>query len=146
MDWEGEFYGFIMEIICKEGGTRLQMQAADIINEMQKLPPKHPVNMHRKQYGNLQQCLKTCKKPFFIFQDNIVKLLPKEQIDKIAQFVPQYDLYCQNYVTVLEKICQVLKVNRMNECLRCKQQYRIDFNKQNSCEDNFHNPKFDIQY
>lgn len=37
--------------------------------------------MHRKQYGNLPQCFKAYNKPFFTFNDNLVKLLPKSQID-----------------------------------------------------------------
>lgn len=99
MDWEKEFYDFLMLLICEHGTTRLQMPCSDIITHMQQLPAKHPVNMHRKQYGNLAQCLKTRKHPFFTFNDNLVKLLPKQQMDQLSLHghVPKYEQYLDTY-------------------------------------------------
>ncbi|CAD8122246.1 unnamed protein product [Paramecium sonneborni] len=121
MDWEKEFYEFLMEIICKQNSIRLQMGSNDIVNAMQKLPPKHPVNMHRKQYGNLQQCFKAKKNPFFSYTDNLVILLPKDKMDQLNQhgLVPLYQLYVQTYDNVQKKLIEIMKINKENQCQVC---------------------------
>ncbi|CAD8114499.1 unnamed protein product [Paramecium primaurelia] len=121
MDWEKDFYEFLMEIICKQNSIRLQMASNDIVNAMQKLPPKHPVNMHRKQYGNLQQCFKAKKNPFFSYTDNLVVLLPKDKMDQLNQhgLVPLYQLYVQTYDNVQKKLIEIMKINKENQCQVC---------------------------
>jgi hypothetical protein len=44
-----------------------------------KYPPKHPLNLFRKQYGNIFEALKAIKnKPFFILDNMVIRMKSPE--------------------------------------------------------------------
>ena len=52
----------------------MQLPMSDLTTCMQKLDAKHDINLFRKQYGNLANCLKSIKSPLFELDSMIVKL------------------------------------------------------------------------
>lgn len=52
---------------------------------MQKLDAKHDINLYRKQYGNLEKCLKSIKSPLFELDSMIVKLKQHDIIVAMAK-------------------------------------------------------------
>lgn len=54
----------------------MQLVTADITKEMQGLDAKDDINLFRKRYGNMDQCLKDIKMPFFIIDSMVIKLKP----------------------------------------------------------------------
>jgi hypothetical protein len=50
------------------------------VKELQnKFDPKDPLNLYRKQYGNIFEALKAIKsKPFFILDNMVIKMKPAE--------------------------------------------------------------------
>ena len=76
------FYDFLFEKVVKEGGIRLQLIASDlginsdmIANDLQKkFDAKDPLNLYRKQYGNIYEALKAIKNPFFNLDNMVIRM------------------------------------------------------------------------
>lgn len=77
---ETRFQSYVLIEICKDGGTRMQLTVSDLVNKMQKLDPKDDINLTRKQYGNLDKCLKSFKSPVYLIDAMVIKLLPPDEI------------------------------------------------------------------
>lgn len=75
------FQSFILKEICKDGGTRMLLTISDLTNKMLKLDPKDDLNLTRKQFGNLEKCLKSFKTPIFILDAMVVKLSSPEAME-----------------------------------------------------------------
>lgn len=56
----------------------MQLVIGDITQELQKLHNKDTINIFRKQFGNLEQCLKSLKNTFFIIDAMVIKFKPDE--------------------------------------------------------------------
>jgi len=117
---ENEFQCFILESICANGGTRMQLTISDLTNMMQKLDPKHNINLFRKQYGNTEKALKEVKKPIYILDNMIVKLKPYQDVKSLYQqgvmLDDHWNLYDQTYADNEKKKIEVLKINGQNIC------------------------------
>ena len=55
---EAKFIHFVIETMCRECKYRLQLSIADLTPILRTLHALDPVNLFRKQFGNLEQCLK----------------------------------------------------------------------------------------
>ena len=117
---EKEFQSYILQQICQYGGTRMQVTISDLTNFMQKLDPKDNINLFRKAYGNTEQCLKAIKHSIFILDSMIVKLLPFEKMNDMANkgviSKSDWDLYKKTFDENELKNQQTLKINRQNKC------------------------------
>ena len=117
---ENEFQAYVLELICHHGGTRMQLTISDLTNHMQKLDPKHNINLFRKQYGNTEKALKEVKKPLYILDNMIVKTRPYEEVKSLAQqgvMLPShFELYDKTYHENELKKIEVLKINNQNVC------------------------------
>jgi hypothetical protein len=57
-----EFVSFLVRVFCAECKTRPLMSVSDLSRYMRDhLQPLDPSNLYRKQYGNMDQCLKNGK-------------------------------------------------------------------------------------
>ena len=117
---ENELQCFILEVICQKGGTRMQLTISELTSAMQKLDTKHNVNLHRKQYGNTEKCLKDIKKPIFKLDNMVVKLRPYAEIKALYQQGvmdgSHFELYDKTYHENEIKKKEVLKINGSNVC------------------------------
>jgi len=117
---ENEFQCFILETICKHGGTRMQLTISDLTNFMQKLDPKDNINLFRKQYGNTEKSLKEVKKPIYKLDSMIVKLRPYDEVKSLYQqgvmLQHHFELYDKTYHENETKKMEVLKLNGQNVC------------------------------
>ena len=79
-----EFQEYILDKLCELGTWRLQLPIADMTKEMQKLDPKHNVNLHRKQYGNTEASLKQgVPKPVYIVDGTIIKMKAYDEVKAV---------------------------------------------------------------
>lgn len=117
---ENEFQSYVLELICLHGGMRMQLTISDLTNHMQKLDPKHNINLFRKQYGNTEKALKEVKKPVYILDSMIVKSKPYEDVKSLAQqgvmLQSHFELYDKTYHENEKKKIEVLKINNQNVC------------------------------
>ena len=117
---ENEFQVYILECICSKGGTRMQLTISDLTTMMQKLDPKHNINLFRKQYGNTEKSLKEVKKPIYILDNMIVKLKPYADVKSLyhqgVMLENHWNLYDQTYAENEQKKIEVLKINNQNVC------------------------------
>ena len=57
------------------GGLRLQVIASDLVKDLQeKHGAKDPVNLFRKQYGNIFEALKAIKNQFYILDNMVIRM------------------------------------------------------------------------
>jgi len=82
---EKEFHSFVLKTISTHGGWRMAMPISEVTKEMQKLDPKHTVNLFRKQFGNISGCLKTIKNPVFYLDSSTIKLQPYDKVKECYQ-------------------------------------------------------------
>lgn len=70
------FYDFLFEKIVNDGGLRMQLIASELVKELQeKFAPKDPINIFRKQYGNIYEALKAMKsKPYFVLDNMVIRM------------------------------------------------------------------------
>jgi hypothetical protein len=73
--FDQNFYDFLFEYIVDNGGLRLQVIASDLVKHLQE---KHgaidPVNLFRKQYGNIFEALKVIKNQFYILDNMVIRM------------------------------------------------------------------------
>jgi len=124
----------------------MQLTISDLTTMMQKLDPKHNINLFRKQYGNTEKCLKEVKKPIFILDNMVVKLKPYDAIKSLHSQGVMLDNHWNNYDKTyaeneLKKI-EVLKINGQNVCKTCGETYKTIINKMGICgeEKGIHQP------
>jgi hypothetical protein len=78
---EGRFIHFVIETMCRECRYRLQLSIAEITPLLRNLAPIDPVNLFRKQFGNLEGCMKNRHVARVFFLDSmIVKVLPDNEL------------------------------------------------------------------
>lgn len=52
--FDQKFYDYLFQYVIINGGLRLQVIASDLVKELQeKYDAKDPLNLFRKQYGNI---------------------------------------------------------------------------------------------
>ena len=78
---EGRFIHFLICTMCRECKYRLQLAIAEFTPILRNLQSTDPVNLFRKQFGNLEQCLKhrNVSKVFFL-DSMIIKVVPDQQL------------------------------------------------------------------
>ena len=102
-----------------------------------KMPPKCPENLYRKQYGTLKQCIAAGKGICAIFYlDNTVMKFHKH--DKVMAnqhlFAPEaLDRYLQGRQSYLQKHLTLAKNNNMNICARCETKFYTNGNPADAC-------------
>ncbi len=98
----------------------MQLTISDLTTMMQKLDPKHNINLFRKQYGNTEKSLKEVKKPIYILDNMIVKLKPYADVKSLyhqgVMLENHWNLYDQTYAENEQKKIEVLKINNQNVC------------------------------
>ncbi|CAG9333889.1 unnamed protein product [Blepharisma stoltei] len=52
------FIAFLVNCFCNHCQYRMQLSISEVSKILRELPPIDPVNLYRKQYGNLEGCLK----------------------------------------------------------------------------------------
>ncbi|KAL4509344.1 hypothetical protein ABPG72_018275 [Tetrahymena utriculariae] len=144
---EQKFLTYIFRLVLKKGGLRMLMVTGDITKDMQTLDAKDDINLHRKRYGNMDQCLKDIKNPFYIIDSMVIKFKPYNEIVSLHQqghiLDDDFKYYEQVYAENEVKKIQVLKINGLNECINCGQEYKMIVNQDRSCEatQDKHQPK-----
>ncbi len=64
----------------------MQLSFSEIAAVMQKqLDAKHDVNLYRKQFGNMESCMKQIKYPYFTIDSMIVKMKGREEIEALKK-------------------------------------------------------------
>lgn len=57
-----EFVTFLVQVFCREAKSRPLLSVSDLSRYMRDhLEPLHSASLYRKQYGNMDQCLKNGK-------------------------------------------------------------------------------------
>jgi hypothetical protein len=78
---EGQFIHFLINSMCAECRYRLQLSIADFTPLLRTLEPTDSVNLFRKQFGNLEKCLKSRQVSRVFYLDSmIIKVLPDENL------------------------------------------------------------------
>lgn len=78
---EARFVHFLIDCFCRECKYRLQLSTAEVTPMMQGLHPTDPVNLFRKQFGNLAQCMKNRHVSKVFYMDSmIIKVHPDEML------------------------------------------------------------------
>ncbi len=73
--FDQDFYDFLFQYIVDNGGLRLQVIASDLVKDLQeKHGAKDPVNLFRKQYGNIFEALKAIKNQFYILDNMVIRM------------------------------------------------------------------------
>jgi hypothetical protein len=73
--FDGHFYDFLFQYIVDKGGLRLQVIASDLVKDLQEnYDPKDPLNLFRKQYGNIFEALKAIKNQYFILDNMVIRM------------------------------------------------------------------------
>lgn len=76
---EGKFIHFLIRTMCEQCKYRLQLSIADLTPLLRNLQPLDPVNLFRKQFGNLEACLKNAVVSRVFFLDSmIIKVVPDD--------------------------------------------------------------------
>ena len=96
------------------------MTVSDMTKELQKLDPKHNLNLYRKQYGNSDQCFKQIKYPAFILDAMVVKLKKYDEIQSLySQNVigkTAWEIFSAAWNASQEKQKEIMKINGENKC------------------------------
>lgn len=67
-----------LQLIASELGTTIINAVKELQN---KFDPKHPLNLYRKQYGNIFEALKAIKsKPYFILDNMVIRMKTPEEV------------------------------------------------------------------
>ena len=114
--------------------TNLGVLATHMTN---KMPPKCPENLYRKQYGNLKECVLAGKGILKIFYlDNTTFKFHKhaQVIAFEGLFEPEAFLkYLQGRTSYLNKHLTLAKDNGMNVCKRCEVKFYVKGNPADAC-------------
>jgi len=120
VSWDKEFHDFIVNTICKLGTWRMQLTISELTKEMQKLDPKHNVNLYRKQYGNTEGCLKQIKNPSWVLDSMVLKLKKYDDVKAVYEkggiSKECFENYSKAWHESQEKQKEIMKVNGQNKC------------------------------
>jgi hypothetical protein len=129
--FERDFQEYVLWAVSKFGTWRLQMTISDLTKEMQKLDPKHNVNLYRKQYGNTEGALKQTKNPTYKLDAMVVKLKSFDEIKAVYDIggigSDCWEFYEKAYKESIEKQKEIMQVNGQNKCKVSYNRYRAQF-------------------
>ena len=75
------FIGFLTQCFLNHCTHRLQLSISEISKIAMSLEPLDHANLYRKQFGNLEQCLKQgCIPRVFYLDNNLLKVRDAEQL------------------------------------------------------------------
>ena len=78
---EYKFIHFVITAMCDNCKYRLQLSIAELTPMLRNLAPLDPVNLFRKQFGNLEQCLKNHHiSQVFYLDSMIIKVHADDQL------------------------------------------------------------------
>lgn len=78
-----DFISYLVEVMCELAQTRMQISISELSKVMHTLPPTNPRNLYRKQYGNMDQCLKNGKIGHVFWLDAMmIKPVPLPQLEQ----------------------------------------------------------------
>ena len=131
--------------------TNLEKISKYLVDEM---PPKHEVNLYRKQYGNLKDCImqSALVKQVFVLDGTCFKFRShKDVLGCIALGIlteAAESKYRQGRESYLIKHLNLMKNNSMNECSKCEQRYHVRGNVPGNCSaagpEGVHTAKYDF--
>lgn len=98
---EAKFIRFLIDVMCRECRYRLQLSIAEVTPMMRNLQPTDPVNLFRKQFGNLEGCLKHRQISRVFYLDSmIIKVLPD---DRLSEAVGAGLLSQEDFIRISQK-------------------------------------------
>lgn len=102
----------------------------DSVNELQKnYDPKHPLNLFRKQYGNIYEALKAMKsKPFFDLDSMVIRMKKPEVVRTLGIRKDLMEKYEAKLVSNEQEEIKIMKINHENLCAKCDKIYNVNVN------------------
>lgn len=77
------FISYLVSVMCELAKTRMQISISELSQVMHTLSPTDQRNLYRKQYGNMDQCLKNGKIGRVFWLDAMmIKPLPIGQLER----------------------------------------------------------------
>jgi hypothetical protein len=74
------------------------------VKELQgNYPPRHPLNLFRKQYGNIYEALKSVKSPFFTLDSMVLRMNKPDRV-RMLKIKPQLMFEYENKLK--DKTCR----------------------------------------
>jgi len=106
-----EFVTFLVSVFLSECKTRPLLSISDLTRFMRdNLEPLHPANLYRKQYGNMDQCLKNGKVDRVFWLDgSIIRPHPS---DRLAAAVTNGVLTAEAHRQLVGKISELDEFQR----------------------------------
>lgn len=108
-----------------------------------KFHPKDPLNIYRKQYGNIFEALKAIKaKPYFILDNMVIRMRSPEEVRTLGIRPDLMQKYEQQLLKNRAKEIEIMKINNENECKNCGKTYNVHVNPNGSCGKANHQPRY----
>ena len=135
--FDQQFYEWLFDKIVTDGGLRLQIIASDmgtsiltLVNQLQKqYDPKHPLNLFRKQYGNIYEALKAMKsKPFFDLDSMVIRMKKPEVVRTLGIKKDLMEKYEKKLISNEQEEIKIMKINHENLCTKCDKVYNVNVN------------------
>lgn len=77
------FISYVVGVMCELSLSRMQISISELSKALHSLPPTDPRNLYRKQYGNMDQCMKNGKVSRVFWLDSMmIKPLPLPQLEQ----------------------------------------------------------------
>lgn len=106
----------------------------DSAKELQeKFDAKDPLNLYRKQYGNIFEALKAIKNPFFILDSMVIRMKKPEEVRALKINPELMTKYEAKLKVNREEEIKIMKINSENECKVCGKVYNVNVNKNGAC-------------
>ena len=150
---EKKFATFLINYIVETNPGDLQTNLAKLVKHMtENLPPKSEENLYRKQYGNLEQCVKDGQalRAVFRIDGSTFKFHEPEAVEAAIQAGALNEdavaKYREGRESFLTKHLTLWKNNGMNKCKKCGTVYHVKGNKADSCRfGGYYEPRYDFE-
>ena len=151
---EKQFIEFLIGYIVETNPGDMITNIAKLSQHIQeKYDPKHDLNLHRKQFGNFKDCVKTDgMKCVFTIDGSCFKFVHWTKVEQAAQagiLTPAaWAVYQDGRRQYLTKHLTLCKNNKMNICKQCEAKYFLTNNEEGMCvkagEEGIHMPGYDF--
>ena len=148
---EKQFIEFLIGYIVETNPGDLHTNIAKVSQHIQsKYDPKHDLNLFRKQYGNLKDCVKQAAiARVFQIDGTSFKFVHPNSVaaanDAGVLTEAAWATYQDGRRQYLTKHLNMCKDNKMNICRHCEQKYFLTNNDEGSCNKNpVHEPQYDF--
>ncbi|KRX11034.1 hypothetical protein PPERSA_01233 [Pseudocohnilembus persalinus] len=135
---EKNFFSFVFRHLCWHGGTFMQVPISDLNKALLKLPNDDDVNVYRKKFGNINQCLNNHKNPFYTIEGSVVvKMRSSKVIKQLLEsgiiVIEDYKIYKEAQKKANQHIKQTIINNQIDICKNCGNEYNPKLNYENCC-------------